>query len=351
MGPEIVSVSAGGAPYVSWRHFRGTAGLNDAARTFELECVHELGASATSWLFGAGTAVSLTLNGNLFVAGYVDRYRPRITAEERVAIVSGRSKAGDFVDSSAEHDTGELRQKTVLDLAKALDKYGVGVKTDATLTKIPVLRITKGETAFRAVERYCRSQGLTLCGQADGSILITQGGTKRHAGGLIEGHNILTAEADHNWSGRHSEYRVVGQRPEGHGASNLEIERIARDAAVGRHRPVIVVVEEDIDHTRATTRAKNRRDRAAGASLQAKVTVQGFRDDAGTLWEPGYLVYTEAPSLAIQQDMLIESVELEQSGGEGDGGGSIATLSLVDPRAYGGKPGKGNKSGKAWKVG
>lgn len=351
MGPEIVSVSAGGAPYVSWKRFQATAALNDAARTFELECVHEMGATATTWIFGAGTAVKIALNGTLFVAGYVDRYQPRFTEEERTATISGRSKAADFVDSSAEHETGELKQKTVLDLAKSLDKYGVGVKADATLAKIPVLRITKGETAFRAVERYCRSQGLTLCGQADGSILITKGGTKRHAGGLIEGHNIRAADADHNWSGRHSEYRVIGQRPDGHGAPNLEIERIARDAAVGRHRPVIVVVEEDIDDGRAATRAQNRRDRAAGASLKAQITVQGFRDDAGTLWEPGHLIYTEAPSLAIQQDMLIERVVLEQVDAEGDAGGSTATLSLVDPRAYGGKAGKGGKSGGAWELG
>jgi len=44
------------------------------------------------------------------------------------------------------------------------------------------------------------------------------------------------------------------------------------------------------------------------------------------------------------QDMLIEDVHYSQ-----DGGGSTATLQLVDPQAYGGEKGKGNKSGSAWK--
>jgi prophage tail gpP-like protein len=79
--------------------------------------------------------------------------------------------------------------------------------------------------------------------------------------------------------------------------------------------------------------------------------VQGFRDDTGQLWTPGKLVWTESPFLDIAQDMLIEQVEYAQSEA-----GSIATLSLTDPRAYGGHgagggKGKGNKSGSIWETG
>lgn len=346
MPEEVITIAVGGRRYTSFERFELDAALNEAARSFEFECAHEGGPGVTAWTFSAGAQISISFNAAQALNGYVDRYRPKVSAIARTAIVSGRSKSADFVDSSAEHPKGEWRDKTVGDLAKDLDKYGVGVRADAKLKAIKVMRITPGETAFRAVERYCRSQGLTLCGQADGSILITQGGSKRHAGGLIEGVNLLEAEADHNWSGRHSEYRVRGQRPDGHGPSNLEIERAARDSAVRRHRPLIIVVEEDTDNDRAQTRAKNRKDRAAGASLRATAHTQGFRDMAGTVWEPGYLVYLESPSLNVQQDMLIEKVNYRQ-----DEGGSIATLSLVDPRAYGNKGGKGNKSGSAWNQG
>lgn len=346
MGQEVVTIAVGGRSYTSFERFELDAALNEAARSFEVECAHEGGPGVTAWTFSAGARVSIAFNGDLALAGHVDRYRPRVSGTARTAIVSGRSKAADFVDSSAEHDKGEWRDKTVGDLARDLDRFGIGIRADAGLKAIKVMRITPGETAFRAVERYCRSQGLTLCGQADGSVLITRGGTGRHAGGLIEGDNLLEAEADHNWSGRHSEYRVRGQRPDGHGRSNLEIERIARDSVVNRHRPVIIVVEEDTDTERAATRAKNRKDRAAGAGLRATVHTQGFRDRAGVVWEPGHIVYLESPSLNVQQDMLLEKVNFRQ-----DEGGSISTLSLVDPRAYGAKGGKGNKSGKDWSPG
>lgn len=59
--------------------------------------------------------------------------------------------------------------------------------------------------------------------------------------------------------------------------------------------------------------------------------------------DAGKLIWTESPYLDVTQDMLIERVSYDQ-----DESGSIATLSLVDPRAHGGKKGKGSKSGKSW---
>jgi prophage tail gpP-like protein len=347
MGAETVSVSAGGSAYVSWKRVEVRAAMNEAARSFSLECVHEGGPGVTRWTFGAGKKVAIALSGSPVLEGYVDRYNPRLGARERSALIEGRSKSADFVDSSAEHPTGEWRNRTVIDIADELDKFGIGVRSDEKLERIPVARLVPGETAFAAVERLCRSQGLTLCGQADGGILITRGGRQRHAGALIEGRNILQADADHNWSNRYSRYVVRGQRPDGHGPSALEIERAANDPSVDRHRPLIIVMEEDIDDSRADRRAKNRRDRQSGASLRCNVTVQGFRDEGGTVWEPGRLVYVESPSLAVHQDMLLESVTWTQS--ERDG--SLSALTLVDPKAYGAKASKGGKSGAGWQSG
>jgi prophage tail gpP-like protein len=136
---------------------------------------------------------------------------------------------------------------------------------------------------------------------------------------------------------------VRGQRPFGHGEENLEIEETETDGAVKRHRPIIIIQDEDTDKKRAKKRAKNRKDRAAGNALKATIITQGFHDEGGQLWEPGNLVWTESAFLDIAQDMLIESVDYEQSES-----GSFATLNLTDPRSYGGEGGKGNKSGPDW---
>jgi prophage tail gpP-like protein len=345
MGEEFVTVAAGGGLWSAWRRVMVKASFQEAARTFQIDAAVERGGAATAWTFKAGTALDILFNGALACRGYVDRYQPRLSEHDTAeATISGRSKSQDFIDSSAVHDTGQFKNKTPQEIGAELDKFGVGIATDEQLKKVPVYRITPGETAFRCVEKLCREQGVFPVGQADGSIKITKGGKGRHAGALVEGQNIISIEADHNFSGRHSDVIVRGQKPYGHGEDALQIEGKARDAEVGRYRPVIVIHDGDTDKDRAKKRASTRRDREAGNSLKANVTVQGFRDDGGTLWEPGWLIFVESPFADVHQDMAIESVTFSQDRKTG----SLSVLSLVDPRALGGKGGGGGGAGGAW---
>jgi len=222
----------------------------------------------------------------------------------------------------------------------------VTIATDQTLPKIDY-HLTPGEGAFRAIEKIARSQGVWPCGMPDGSIKVTVAGAGRN-GPLIEGKNCITLEADHNWSGRHSKVIVRGQRPWGHGADALEIEGEARDAAVTRDRPVIIIQDDDTTKDIAGKRARHRRDSEAGNSLKAKIKVQGFRDDGGKLWTPGHLSFLQSPFLDITQDMAIDNVTFSQDRRSG----SETDIALCDPRALGGKTKarKGGKVGKAWQT-
>lgn len=347
MGIEVVTVNVGGMTYTAFEQVQVRAAFDEGARSFRLEVAAELGASATNAVFKVGAKVTIMANGDLMLTGFVDQKQPRLSALEAKIAVAGRGNSGDLADSSAVHDTGHFKKKTPLEIGNEVSK-GIGAKftTDQQLEKIDQYQITPGESCYRLVEKLARKQGMTLCGQADGNIKITKAGSQRHAGGLIEGHNILSAVGDHNGSNRHSEYTVRGQRPFGHGVDNLEIEAIVKDGGVDRHRPIIIIQDEDTTKDLTKKRAKNRKNRAAGHALKATIDTQGFRDDGGKLWEPGYLVWVESPFLDIAQDMLIESVSFMQSAN-----GSIATLSLTDPRAYDGQGGKGNKSGSEWNIG
>lgn len=341
----IVTVSAAGGLWTAWRRVTVHASFKDATRTFKIEAAAEGGAAAAAWTFKAGTPLDVMLGGSLACRGYVDRYQPKLgehsTAE---MVISGRSKSQDLVDCSAVHDTNEFKDQDPQQVGAALDKFGVGVSTDEQLQKRPITRISPGETVFRCIEKMCREQGVFVVGQADGSVKLTKGGKQRHAGGLIEGKNIKIIEADHNWSGRHSDITVRGQRPVGHGNDNLQVEGVANDGDVDRYRPVIVFHDADIDNDRAKKRAQTRRDREAGNSLKANVTVQGFFDDGGTLWEPGNLVFVDSDFADVHQDMAIESAEFSQDRKDG----SLTVLTLVDPRALGGSGGKGGSAGSAW---
>lgn len=347
MGPEIVTLGTAGGQWTAFERVMVRAAYNEAARSFHLDVAAEATPSATAWVFKAGTPVTILFNGTLACTGYVDRYQPRIGEHSQATIsVSGRSKGQDLIDSSAEHKTGKFKKKTPVQIANELDQAGVGVYADRQLEPIDY-QLTPGETVFRCIEKLCRKQRMTMTGEADGRIKITNGLQGMHAGGVIEGVNMKTGEADHNWSGRHSKVIVRGQRPFGHGKEALEIEAAATDATVGRNRPVIVIQDDDTDKQKAQTRADHRRDREAGGSLKANVKLQGFRDDGGMLWTPGYGVMFVSPFLDIAQVMLIESVTFTQTRREG----SESVLSLVDPKAYNGKGGKGGKAGAAWSSG
>lgn len=345
MGPEIVTVSAGGGRWTAFEKISVHRKFSHAAGSFTLEIAAEAGGPATFWVFSPGTPVEIFSNGDLLLAAYIDRYQPKLVEHKHAgASVSGRSKGQDFIDSAAIHATGEFKNKTPAEIGQALDQFGVGVSTDQALDKVPVYRITPGETAFRVVEKLCRSQGVWCSHKADGSLVITIAGQGRN-GALIEGQNIKRGEADHNWANRHSHVIVRGQRPVGHGVQAMEIQADSHDESLQRNRPVLLIQDDDTDKQRAQKRADHRRDSEAGNSLRANITVQGFHDDGGALWQPGNLMFLDSPFLGISQDMAIDGVEYMQSRHEG----SLTRLALVDPRALGAKSGrKGGKSNKAW---
>lgn len=341
---EIVTVSAGGSRFTAWEEVSIEASCRDACRSFTLKAAAEFGSQHLFSVFAAGAPVTIAAGSDLVLTGYVDRARPRISPKRYEITITGRSKGQDLVDCAAVHPTGHMEDVTVADLASALDIFGVGISSVVDrLPSLPKVQIVPGLTVHQTIEPLVRAAAATLMGKADGSVVIWNAArAKKHRGSLVEGVNIEEGAADHNMSGRHSRYIVKGQRPYGSGPDALEIEAIARDAGVARDRPTIIVVEEDTDRGRVKSKARNRRDKAAGKGLSAEIKVAGWRDSFGELWTPGHLVWTESTSLAVVQDMLIETVSYAQ------GDVTAATLHLVDPRAHGGKAGKGHKSGKAW---
>lgn len=107
-----------------------------------------------------------------------------------------------------------------------------------------------------------------------------------------------------------------------------------RDGEVRRRRPKIIVHETDATSQKLKERAERRAKRSAGFSRTADITVSGWRDRAGLIFEPHFLIGVMAPRLYIEGDMVIKSVTLTQSM---NGDGTRAQLSLADPRALNGE--------------
>lgn len=353
---EIVTLVAGGMAYTAWESCTLGAALNEACRKFEFATTERLGEFA----FPPGTPIQVFSRpafsandtaigfGDLFLRGYVNAYQPKGSAKTHRITIRGRSSSQDWVDCSAVHPTGYAENKSPRDFAQEFNPYGFPLIDRLGLDKVPYQQIMQGETGFDYLERALRPHGATQMGTADGGIDVTNASVaQRAAGALVEGWNIKEYSGELTDGSRHSDYTIKGQGRHGHGSANLRIKQNAKDSGVKRYRPKIIVHEGDCDNKRASDRAKHEKERAAGACIKATIRTQGWRDDGGQIWTPNTIIFVAAPTtLHIVQDMLIESVELEQ--GED---GTEANLHLVDPRTYRGNGKNGSHTAGAWNAG
>lgn len=289
--------------------------------------------------------------GQKLLTGHVEKRSAALRSAEAELQIAGRSKTGDLVDSSAEAKKGEWKNKKADEVFKDLaDGYDITIETDFAHKPKVTFRVRPGETVHQAFDRWARSEGFTVTDTPEGNVKTTSAkNAKRHAGAIREGittwPKLLDASAVHDDSKKFSKVKVKAQAPDGYGPDALEIEAEASDETIKRKRLRIVTPPELIRKEDSRERAKWHRDRAAGEGTTCEVSLLGWRDEKQEFWTPGKLITCEIPSLGIVQDMLIKKVRLEQSDAEA-GEGTVSRLSLVDPRTFGGKKGKGGKSGK-----
>lgn len=331
---EVVTVVAGGMVYGGWEKVSVSAAIDEAVRQFTIETTEHPG----EFRFPPGTPVQIFANADLLVDGYINEYQASGEAKTHRIAIRGRSRGQDFVDSSAEHDTGYFENKKPDQIAQELNKWPIGITADVPLDQIPYAQLKQGETPFQMIERYLRPEGVSMMGEPNGDIKLTNAeAAKVHFGILMEGHTIKSFQVSLTDGSRHSKYIVKGQNRKGTGSSSLRIKKEAKDSGVKRHRPKIIANETDTDNRRASKRADHEKERGAGKSIQASIQTQGFRDFAGKVFTPNHLIYVHAPVLMhLAMTMLIQKVELSQ-----EKSGSLANLTLVDPRAFKGKGGTG----------
>lgn len=349
MAFETVTVIAGGYSYRTWIEAAVEAGAAQAARSFSIIAAEPDQLMMQGWPLRPGVAVEVKASGDTLLKGYIDDYAPEFGVDYHRAVISGRSKAKDAIDSSAIHETGEWKKKKITEIAK--DLLGpFGLKLDSALDdlkQIPVWRLAPGSTVFEELEAMARSHGALIVGAADGGMRLTRADKfKMHAGSLREGVNIKRASARLSEKDKHDKVHARGQKNKGSGKDSHRLEHVSRDKTVERHRPLLILAEGDIDKERLRQRGNWQVERAAGWSTAATIEVAGWRDDAGALWDPEKLVFVESKKLKISQLMAIKQVRFLQNNDEG----TVSTLSLVDPRALGGKDAKG-RSNNAWETG
>jgi prophage tail gpP-like protein len=348
---EVVKISVAGTPYGGWKSMSVAMNARSPERTFQI--TGAMGASEVEQaLFDVKPTdpCILTSNGDVLCTGWIKDVEIVLRESEHEVRISGTSRGRDTATCSVDHDTHEWKNKTPLEIMRELDKTGIGYKSDETLKTLEKVRAQVGERHMSLLARMLAKDRLFMCADEDGGVMITRHGKHRHAGGILEGVNFRGGSAKFSDAARMSEVKVKGHRPVKTGRSNFRFERIARDSDARAGTTLVIVPNGTTTEAEAEAMAEHAIDNRMGDSVQCQCETQGFRDQGGRIWQPGWLVHCHVPSIRLSQDLAISDLTVHQDAEEG----SDSRMVLVHPAALGGKPGKKGvqwapKSGPGWK--
>jgi prophage tail gpP-like protein len=352
-----VALQIGGMNYEGWHAVSVLRGLEQAAASFSLSVSERTtGVALEPWVLRPGAPCSIWLDGELVLTGYIDTYGPRFDAHAHGVEVRGRSRTADFVDGAAIVPGGQFKQLSLLEIAERLAlPFGIPVDALAAIgAPLADVQIQQGETCYAVLERLCRMQGLLVCDGPAGLLSLTRVGSRRAAGALVQGENILGASAELDASQRFSQYIVKGQRAntddridrpataapadgaEDRGSGSAAGDTVRAcvgavlDGVVGRYKPWLLTAETQADDAQCQRRAEWEARRRAGHATRASVVVAGWRQlPGGPLWDVNLLVPVISPWLGINRVLLVSTVEFRK-----DDSGSTTRLELTLPDAY-----------------
>jgi prophage tail gpP-like protein len=191
-------------------------------------------------------------------------------------------------------------------------KFGIKAVIECdTGDSFPDITVEKTETAFSCLEKLARLRQVLITDNENGDLVITQAGKKgTSTDSLVEGDNIFSATAKLDCHERFQQYAVYSQTPLSFDGedSHSDIIGTATDPACPRYRRFAEQAEDPSDSGLAKKRALWRAKHNAAIGTEATITVRGFRQQRGKLWDTNFLVSVTSPRLAVDRTLLISKV-------------------------------------------
>jgi len=335
---DTVTLAIDGVTYSGWTGVRISRSIESIAGEFDLSLTARERLESGRFPLAAGSAITLGVGGETLISGHIDRLSAQYDMRSHVITISGRDRAGDLADCSAIHPTGSWKNTSVEAIAAELAApFGIAVTARAP-TGAPIKRfaLQQGETVAAAIERLVRYRGLLVVSTPAGAIELISPASGDPVARLAEGDAILAGIADHDVTERFSEYRVKGQSSgddQVNGRAAAQPAGTARDPAVRRYRPLLVIGEEQSDRASLGIRAAWEASVRAGRAQRITIGLAGWRRGDGQIWTPNVIVEVDAPSLYVRGPMLVAGVTLQL-----DQNGTIAELEMSPPGAFTAEP-------------
>lgn len=323
-----------GQEYGGWLGIEVTKSIESLAGSFSLALTDRWAGSSQAMSIVPGAKCRVTIDGSSVIDGYVDTVEASIEAENHTLRVGGRDKAGDLIDCAATSGTGEWKNLKLEELvAKLIEPFGLSVKTEVdTGERIPKFNVEQGMTVFEAIQKICALRGCLALSDRNGQIIITRAGTEQASTDLVYGQNLFDGSATYDFTERFSQYICKGQRradDKTDAKTAATAKGTVHDENVKRYRPMLVIADGQADKKKTETRARWEAAVRRGKSRVYEVTVQGWWDSNGLLWEINQLVTLKAAPLGVNAKLLIAEVSFVF-----DDIGERTRLKLVPPETY-----------------
>lgn len=331
--PEMV-LRIDGQAYEGWESISVSRSIERMSGGFEIY-VAKL---PPNWSdFPMAETISIEIDTHVLITGYINHITSSYDKARSSILISGRDKVGDLLDCAASvQDQFEFKDALLENVIRQILKpYGIPLHMQVNNTgkAIKRLAVQPGESAFDFIERACRLRSILPISDGLGGLILTKPGAGRSPGRIVYGQNVLSAQGEIDWTERYSDYVAKGQSEALDEFSSVEEvsepQGIARDPAIKRYRPKVLLSESQGYDLSLQERAVWQRKFDQARSRRATYTVQGFYAAEGKLWKPNDIVSVHDPRLKIKRDMLIVSLVFEKSAD-----GTITTLELALPESF-----------------
>jgi prophage tail gpP-like protein len=350
---EIAYLRVNGTDYYDWTSVTVEVRITQAFPIFQFDCTEfdevtklPTGMSqaqiANNMRIVPGDIVEVYLAGIQIILGYVTERHVGYDARSHGVRIVGVGKTYDLVSTSVWQQGGAMDNQNWAQIAqKLIAPYGIGLQTKGSLDLKPYeqVHVQPGEIVWSALERYARQRAIVMGSTHDGKLLGIGPHAATESDQLVEGLNILRANAVIADDNVYHRIFAVGQRA---GNDNVWGDQASKlvgqvSGSAQRYRPLVTVMDVSDDQHGAQQRAQMDKIFTEGGRIEANITVQGWLRESGDLWRAGDYYWVRSPMLLMNMKLGCRSIVYEQS----DNAGTTTTLTLVDPIHMQGIPGMG----------
>lgn len=348
--PEIAEVSVSGIVSSTWESVMVQINYAEAWPIFKFQTAEgqnqDVQGGGVAPMYMPGQYVQITLGGQLAVTGIIVKRETAYDAQHHQVQFEGYgvtwlAARASHVDKSDSGQSGNFDGMSFIQAAAAVlapfAGDGVGYTVVGSLDPTPFkrLQIEPGETIWNFLERIARPRGVVVGTDPKGNFIFTGYHSVPAGDALVEGLNIKSCNAILSIDGIYSEYDVRGQTAgddSNNGAQAAEQQGYFGGAlgaySARSYSPNLTPAEQPVwGQPELQDRAKHEHEWHDYTYAQAVVTVYGWLQQNGLLWQAGQGVMLYSPMIPFNQIMAVQRVTFTQDSQRG----TLTTLDLVLP--------------------